>query len=416
MASSAEKVIEFATTDSAATRGGDEEIASSSQPPAAPPSPVTGALAVRHSFAALSSDILCVALSPDGALVAAGCASGEIRVFSTSAPDYALTAVLRPEAGSADIEPVTCVRFEPTPSGARASNMLLATYGSGILRRWHASSGQILHAQKMSSKGEALACLDVSADGARLALAGADNVVRVLDAVNHKIIAELGPGRLSRGTGAVQTAPLGHTNRVFAVKFHPSDSNTLLSGGWDKTVQVWNLARAQPASHLSGPFLGGDALDVDPVSGAVLTGSYRGGVDSLELWDARGGNRIRSLFASCGGSDGQGQDSEEEGQGENAACWVYCAKFVSGSDLVGVGDGGVASRIAVCGSKPNVLRLLNAKSGKIQGSFTADSGGLYSLDATEDGKLLAVAGAGRVLTLLNIVQPVSTAAATATES
>lgn len=31
---------------------------------------------------------------------------------------------------------------------------------------------------------------------------------------------------------------VGHTNRVFAVKWHPSDINITLSGGWDNTIQV----------------------------------------------------------------------------------------------------------------------------------------------------------------------------------
>ena len=30
----------------------------------------------------------------------------------------------------------------------------------------------------------------------------------------------------------------GHSNRVFSLKFDPSDDNTIVSGGWDNTVQV----------------------------------------------------------------------------------------------------------------------------------------------------------------------------------
>jgi WD40 repeat protein len=31
---------------------------------------------------------------------------------------------------------------------------------------------------------------------------------------------------------------LGHSNRVFSIRSHPSDNNCFLSGGWDNTVQV----------------------------------------------------------------------------------------------------------------------------------------------------------------------------------
>lgn len=35
----------------------------------------------------------------------------------------------------------------------------------------------------------------------------------------------------------------GHSNKIFAVKFHPTDTNLLVSGGWDKTVQVRQTQR-----------------------------------------------------------------------------------------------------------------------------------------------------------------------------
>lgn len=34
----------------------------------------------------------------------------------------------------------------------------------------------------------------------------------------------------------------GHTNRIFSLKFSKSDPNMLASGGWDKSVIIWDLA------------------------------------------------------------------------------------------------------------------------------------------------------------------------------
>ncbi len=44
--------------------------------------------------------------------------------------------------------------------------------------------------------------------------------------------------RAIRSFSVGQTSPDGHTNRVFSIKFHPGDSNILVTAGWDKTVQV----------------------------------------------------------------------------------------------------------------------------------------------------------------------------------
>ena len=32
----------------------------------------------------------------------------------------------------------------------------------------------------------------------------------------------------------------GHESRVFALKYHPTDTNILVSAGWDDTVQFWD--------------------------------------------------------------------------------------------------------------------------------------------------------------------------------
>ena len=54
----------------------------------------------------------------------------------------------------------------------------------------------------------------------------------------------------------------GHSNRVFSVKFHPEDPNVLLSGGWDNTIQIWDLRTGFSERSIYGPHLAGDSLDI----------------------------------------------------------------------------------------------------------------------------------------------------------
>ena len=37
----------------------------------------------------------------------------------------------------------------------------------------------------------------------------------------------------------------GHKSRVFSICSHPSDSNVFLSGGWDDTVQFWDVRQTR---------------------------------------------------------------------------------------------------------------------------------------------------------------------------
>jgi WD40 repeat protein len=45
----------------------------------------------------------------------------------------------------------------------------------------------------------------------------------------------------------------GHVSRVFALKFHPMDRNLVISGGWDNTIQVWDLRCDHAIRSIFGP-------------------------------------------------------------------------------------------------------------------------------------------------------------------
>jgi len=54
----------------------------------------------------------------------------------------------------------------------------------------------------------------------------------------------------------------GHSNRIFCVKYHPKDSNMLVSGGWDNTVMLYDVRSGGPVQWAYGPHIcGGDAID-----------------------------------------------------------------------------------------------------------------------------------------------------------
>ena len=125
--------------------------------------------------------------------------------------------------------------------------------------------------------------LDYRFDGLQFATGGKDKCVRVYDEATKALTASLKSGM---GFGSSQTT--GHSNRVFSVKFHPTDENLLLSGGWDNTIQVWDVRAGHSVRSIFGPHMCGDGLDVsvDPSTGksTILTGSWRP-ESPLELWD-----------------------------------------------------------------------------------------------------------------------------------
>ena len=102
---------------------------------------------------------------------------------------------------------------------------------------------------------------------------------------------------------------LGHSNRVFSVKFVPEDDNMLVSGGWDNTVQIWDSRVEMAVRSFYGPHICGNAVDVK--DGMVLTGSWRQ-EHQLQLWDFGTGKLIEEIQ--------WGPKSKQD-------CMLYCAKF-----------------------------------------------------------------------------------------
>lgn len=59
------------------------------------------------------------------------------------------------------------------------------------------------------------------------------------------------------------------------------DENTLLSGGWDNNILIWDVRAKNAVGNILGANISGDSLDVN--GDTVLAGSYRN-KDQLQLF------------------------------------------------------------------------------------------------------------------------------------
>ena len=65
-----------------------------------------------------------------------------------------------------------------------------------------------------------------------------------------------------------------------------------MSGGWDNTVQVWDLRAEHAVKSLFGPHICGDSVDIKGQT--IVTGSWRP-ENTLETWDMRTGTLIENI-------------------------------------------------------------------------------------------------------------------------
>lgn len=120
----------------------------------------------------------------------------------------------------------------------------------------------------------------IAPDGKTLISGGADNTIRIWDITT---------GRLTRTLS-------GHTSFVNALTLTP-DGNTLISGSADRTIKIWDLTTGKLTHTLLSHQGFVNALDVSP-DGAVLAS---GSADhTVKIWDLATAKLIRTLTGHTG--------------------------------------------------------------------------------------------------------------------
>lgn len=257
-----------------------------------------------------------VAYAQDGSFVCVGMFDGQIRIFSPAAPQkevMVLTSAMTPE-GHSMRSPVTALAFRPASATLAGRNVLLAACSDGNITHWHLGTPKLLHS--MREDGNETYCADYAPTGTAFATGGRDTIVRLYDEETRRLVAPLQQGRAAEIPA--------HSARVTSLKF--LSDQTLLSAGWDYTVQVWDLREGRAVRSLFGPYLTGDALDAR--GDTVLTGSARA-KDQLELWSLSKGERIAAIPWP--------KDGAVAGASEVILPDVLCAKFNSSGTEIAAG-------------------------------------------------------------------------------
>ena len=205
---------------------------------------------VGSVFAQAFGNILSVAFSPDGKLLAIGATTGEVRVWRLA--DLQQMFVLEGHNSF-----VWSVVFSP-------DGRTLASGGDDhTVRLWDAHAGQEIKVLKGHEGG--VRSVAFSPDGCTLATVSEDQTIRLWEWDQERLIQKL----------------QGHTSRVWAVAFSP-DGRFLASGGDDGAILLWNVLERRRVGTFEGHALAVRSIAFSP-NGAILAS---GGEDQIvRLWD-----------------------------------------------------------------------------------------------------------------------------------
>jgi len=316
-----------------------------------------------------TSEVFCVRFSPDGKYVAAGCGDGAIRVFNASNGQFAYNL----QGGSNVALPCTAIRFRPVSVTTRTKNVFIAANAAGCVQHWHMTSSKCLH--NLEDPENQIYAVDYNEEGSKFVTCGKDTAVRVYDEATKTELVKMqgGMGYSSR------TSP-GHSNRIFSCKVLRDDENIVVTGGWDNTVQIWDIRSGVSVRSIFGPHICGDALDV--VGNKIVTGSWRP-ENQLETWDLTTCQKIDSIPWTIG----------------EKQTMLYAAQF-SKEDAA---RNTSAMFIGAGGSGTNEAKVFDTtKDNAVVGTVTGLKNGIFALDFSPTEQKIAIAGGDASIRILDI--------------
>ena len=333
--------------------------------------------------------VFCVRYSPDEQLLAAGCGDGTVRLLRADSGSIAGILSTEPEGKFGVRLPMTALRWRPDQGGGKP--VILTSDASGIVSRWDARAAELQ--DSIREEGNQVYALDYRADGVQFATAGKDSAVRVYDDAAWQLVTTLRAGDLG-----YPGAGLGHSSRVFSLKYIPDEPSMLLSAGWDNTILIWDLRTGLAVGSVFGPHVCGDSLDVK--GDVILAGSYRP-TKQLQLWDWRTQQLVGTVPYRVGlDADSPSSHDLPPIANKPAVCKIYSAMF---SKAIGIDD---PNLVAAAGSSAT------ERTGEVRvfarnGDFTPVGRALfpkpvYSLDCTRGCRHMAVCAGGPAVQVLQL--------------
>jgi WD40 repeat protein len=217
-------------------------------------------------------EVIAVAISPNGALIAASVSINDVQVWNRESGKLVRT-----------IKGANCASLAFTQDSAR---IVTGSY-DGSVRIWDLNSGRLIQRLDRNSTtlpgtapvttlgGESVNSIGCSPDGTRLAWGSSDHAIRIWNL----------------GNNSFERMLLGHKDAISALTFTP-DGARIVSASHDGAIRIWNAVTGRLTGIMGAKAVRLLALAIAPNGTRVIA---CGPDSSLQIWDLRDGSLERTL-------------------------------------------------------------------------------------------------------------------------
>ncbi|HJT59510.1 MAG TPA: NB-ARC domain-containing protein [Ktedonobacteraceae bacterium] len=332
----------------------------------------------KSVFTDAFGSILSVALRPDGHMLAAGTANGEVRLWDARGK---LLQTLRGHANR-----IRTVNFSPD------GRLLVSGSEDQAVRLWDVESGECLHI--LTGHTNRVRAVGFSPDSNWLVSGGDDQVLLIWDAKTGRCL---------------NTSP-GHTNRINAVGISP-DGKLIASGSEDQTIGIWDARTGKNVRYLSGTAHQIYSLSFSRNNSKIVSGSED---QTIQIWDVKTGQLLKILqghkkrVRAVGFSPDPASSRVASGSDDQTVrLWDVesgqCLKIFYGhTQRVRAVAYGVDGKSIVSGSDDQTVRLWDVETGQCLKMLQGHGNRIYSVAFSPDDKRLVSGSDDKLIRLWDI--------------
>jgi WD40 repeat protein len=262
----------------------------------------------KASFTETFGNILSLALSADGKLLAIGDSEGKLRIREAATGKPLLT-------WKAHDNWIFATAFSPLRAG-EPSNLLATASAGCTIKLWDTHDGTCL--QTLRGHTHPVLSVAFSPDGLLLASGSDDHTIKLWDVETGECLRTLqahsgsvlsvafSPDRCFLASGSedhtiqlwqVETGERvrtleGHSNWVKSLVFVPGTAGELVSGSLDRTLKFWDVDTGICLRTLNGHDHAIFAIAIDETGTTLASGSYD---HTVKLWQVKTGQYLKTL-------------------------------------------------------------------------------------------------------------------------